>query len=130
VLDLGGRHLRHQGGDGVDDGHRLAGQRLLLGLVARVQTGPDQPLEVRPAVREPFQPGRLDVGVAGVRLPQGGDPLVDRRHDPAGQGGLQLGPVGVALQQQQLQGRLDRVVEPDLELGDGLGGEDVVVDAP
>jgi hypothetical protein len=59
-------------------------------------------------------------------LPQGGDPLVDRRDDPAGQGRLQLGPVGVALQQQQLQGRLDRVVEPDLELGDGLGGEDVV----
>jgi hypothetical protein len=81
VLHLVGRHLRDLGRDRVDDGHRLAGHRLLLGLVLGVEAGPDQPLEVRPAVGEPFQLGRLDVRLGGIALPQGLDPLVDRRQD-------------------------------------------------
>ena len=82
VLHLGGRHLRHQRRDGVDGGHDLAGHRLLLGLVARVEPGPDQPLDVTPALREPFQPGRVGVGVGAIGLLQDRDLLVDPRDDP------------------------------------------------
>jgi len=126
VLHLGGRQSRHEGRDGVDDGHGAAGQRLLLRLAAGVQAGFHQPLELRPAALEPFQPGLVDVGVGGVDLPQRLDPVVDRRHDPPPELGLQPRPVGGALEEQQLQGRLGGVVEPGLELRDGLGGEDVV----
>ena len=127
VLHLGGRHLRHQGRDGVDGGHDLAGHRLLLGLVARVEPGPDQPLDVTPALREPFQPGRVGVGVGAIGLLQDRDLLVDPRDDPPPQVGEEPRPVGGPLEQQQLQGRPGGVVERGLELRDGLGGEDVVV---
>jgi hypothetical protein len=76
-----------------------------------VEAGPDQPLEVRPAVGDPFQLGRLDVRLGGIALPQGPDPLVDRRQDLGSEPRLQLHPVGVALEQQQLQGGLGGVVE-------------------
>jgi len=127
VLHLGGRHLRHQRRDPVDGGHDLAGHRLLLSLVVRVEPGPDQPLDGTPALREPLQPGRVGVGVGGIGLLEGRDPLVDPRHDPPPQIGQEPRPLGGPLEQQQLQGRPGGVVERGLELRDGLGGEDVVV---
>jgi len=79
VLHFGGRQSRHEGRDGVDAGHGAAGQRLLLRLAAGVQAGFHQPLELRPAALELFQPGLVDVGVGGVDLPQRLDPVAQEK---------------------------------------------------